>query len=79
MVTNRVVSKTKQIKQLIKTVGIKPLKAKHDVTKSDLIVLLLFFVCIDINLNIQPLYLTLYMTWVHYELYRRYKLRILCK
>ena len=45
--------------------GLRPLNAKHDVTKSDLITLLLSFTCINIDLNIQPISLTLYMTWAH--------------
>ena len=34
------------------TIRIKPLKARHNVTKLDLIVPLLSFWCIDIDLNI---------------------------
>ena len=45
-------------------VGIEPLKARYDVTKLDLTILLLSFWCIDINLSIQFMSLTLYMTWV---------------
>ena len=43
-------------------VGIGALKARHDVTKLDLIVLLLSLWYIDIDLNIQPIFLILYMT-----------------
>ena len=43
-------------------IGIKPLKAKHDVTKLDLIISLLSLWCIEIDLSIQPMSLTLYMT-----------------
>ena len=46
-------------------VGIKSLQATHDVTKLDLTILLLSFWCIDIDLGIQPMSLTLYMTWVY--------------
>ena len=35
---------------------------RHDVTKSDLTVPPLFLLCIDIHLNIQLIFLTLYMT-----------------
>ena len=44
------------------TVGIEPLKARHDVTKSDLTIPLLSIWCIDIDLSIQSISLTLYMT-----------------
>ena len=44
-------------------VGIKPLKARHDVTKLNLTVPMLSFWCIGFNLIIQPMSLTLYMTW----------------
>ena len=54
-------------------VGIKHLKARHDVTKLDLIVSLLSFWCIDIDLSNQPTSLTLYMTCVQYEFHKRYK------
>ena len=54
-------------------VGIEPLKARHDVTKLDSTIPLLFFWCIDIYLSIQSMSLTFYMTWVYQELYRRYK------
>ena len=47
---------------LTMTVGIEPLKARDDVTKLYLTVILLFFWCIDIDLSIQPISLTLYMT-----------------
>ena len=47
------------------SVGISPLKARHDVTKLELIVPFLSFWCIDIDLSIQPMSLTLYMTSVH--------------
>ena len=60
-------------------VEIKPLKARHDVIKSNLIVLLLSLLCIDIDLSIQLISLTLNMTWEHYELYRGYKSWIPCK
>ena len=46
-------------------VGIKPLKSRHDVTKLDLIVLFLLLWCIDIDLSIQTMSLTLYMTRVY--------------
>ena len=46
-------------------VGIEPLKARYDVTKLDLTIPLLFLWCIDIDLSIQPMSHTLYMTWVH--------------
>ena len=41
------------------------LKERHDITKLDLTMLLLSFWCIDIDLSIQPMSLTLYITWVH--------------
>ena len=47
---------------LLDIVGIKPLKAKHDVTKLDLLILLLSFWCIYADLSIQSRSLTLYMT-----------------
>ena len=47
------------------SVEIRPLKARHDVTKLELIVPFLSFWCIDIDLSIQPMSLTLYMTSVH--------------
>ena len=59
--------------------GLSPLKARHDVTKLDLTIPLLFFQCIDIDLSTQPMSLTLYMTWVHQELHRRYKSWVPCK
>ena len=43
-------------------VRIEPLKVRHDATKLDLIVPLLFFWYIAIDLSIQPMSLTLYMT-----------------
>ena len=48
-----------------KDVGIDPLKERHDVTKLDLAISLLSIWCIDIDLSIQPMSLTSYMTWVH--------------
>ena len=44
------------------SIGIEPPKIRHDVTKLDLTVHLLSFGCIDIDLSIQPMSLTLYMT-----------------
>ena len=49
----------------IEDVGIEPQKARHDVTKLDLTIPLLSLWYIDIYLSIQPISLTLYMTWVH--------------
>ena len=46
-------------------VGIEPQKARHDVTKLDLTIPLLSLWCIDIDLSIQLMSLTLYMTLVH--------------
>ena len=46
-------------------VEIEPLKARHDVIKLELIVPLLSFWCIDIDLNIQPMSFTLFMTCMH--------------
>ena len=46
-------------------VRIKPLKARHDVTKLDLTIPLLSRWCIDIDLSIQLISLILYMTCVH--------------
>ena len=46
-------------------VRIEPLKVRHDVTKLDLTIHLLSFWCIEIDLSIQPMSLTLYITWVH--------------
>ena len=40
-------------------VGIKSLKVRHDITKLDLTILLLYFWCIDIDLNIQTMSLIL--------------------
>ena len=54
-------------------VGLKPLKVRHNVIKLDLIIPLLSLWCIDIDLSIQLMSLTLYMTWVHQELHRRCK------
>ena len=45
-------------------IRIEPLKARHDVTKLDLTTPLLSFWRIDIDLSIQSMSLTLYMTWV---------------
>ena len=50
---------------IIVDVGIKALKARYDATKLDLTILLLFFWCINIDLSIQPMSFTLYMTCVH--------------
>ena len=47
------------------SVGIKPLKARHNVTKLNLTIRLLSFWCIAIDLSIQPMSLTLYMILVH--------------
>ena len=46
-------------------VGIDPLNARHDVTMLDLTIHLLSFWCIGIDLSIQLMSLTLYMTCVH--------------
>ena len=46
-------------------VEIEPLKARHDVPKLGLIVPLLSFWCIDIDLSIQLMSFTLYMTLVY--------------
>ena len=46
-------------------VGIKPLKVRHDVTKLDLTIPLLPFWYTDIDLSMQSIFLTLYMTWVY--------------
>ena len=48
---------------MLDSVGIEPLKTRHDVTKLDLIIPLLSFWCIDIDLSVQPMSFTLYMTW----------------
>ena len=48
-----------------KNVGIEPLKVRYDVTKSHLIILLFSLLDIDIDLSIQPIFLTLYITLVH--------------
>ena len=50
---------------LVMFFGIKLLKTRHDVIHLDLIVPLLSLWCIDIDLSIQPIIFTLYMTWVH--------------
>ena len=47
------------------SIRIKTLKARHDVTKLNLIVPLLSFWYIDIDLSMQPMSFTLYMTCVH--------------
>ena len=47
------------------SVAIEPLKARHNVKKLDLSILLLSLLRIDIDLNIQLVSITLYMTWVH--------------
>ena len=49
----------------IKTIGIEPLKANHDITKLELTIPLLSLICIEINLSIQLISFTLYMIWVH--------------
>ena len=46
-------------------VRMEPLKTRHDVTNVDLTIIFLSFWCINIDLIIQPMSLTLYMTWVH--------------
>ena len=43
-------------------VGIESLKVRHDVTKLDLTIPLLSFWCVDIDMSIQPMSLTLYKT-----------------
>ena len=53
--------------------GIDLLKTRHNVKKLDLIVPLLSILCIDIDLSIQHISLTLYVTWVHKELDKGYK------
>ena len=58
-------------KGVLVIVRIKLLKAKHDATKSNLTILLLSFWGIDIDLRIQSMSLTLYMTWVYQKLHRR--------
>ena len=45
-------------------IRIELLKARHDVTKLDLTTPFLSFWRIDIDLSIQSMSLTLYMTWV---------------
>ena len=52
----------KSISNSIVYVGIEPLKARHGVTKLDLTIPVLSFLRIDIDLSIQPISLTLYMT-----------------
>ena len=47
------------------SVEIEPLKTRHFVTKSSLTIPLLFLLHIDIDLNIQPISLTLYIICVH--------------
>ena len=66
----------RNVKQFVE---IEALKARHDVTKLDFTIPLLPFQCIVIDLSIWPMSLTLYMTWVHSELHRRYKLWFPCK
>ena len=46
-------------------VGVESLKVRHDVTKLDLTIPLLSLWCIDIDLSIQTMTLTLYITCVH--------------
>ena len=46
-------------------VRMEPLKTRQDVTNVDLTIIFLSFWCINIDLIIQPMSLTLYMTWVH--------------
>ena len=46
------------------SIGIEPQKEGHDVTKLGLTILLLSPWYIDIDLSIQSICLTLYMTWV---------------
>ena len=43
-------------------VGIEPLKARHDVIKLDLTILLSSLLCIEIDLSIKLISLILYMT-----------------
>ena len=47
------------------SVAIELLKARHNVKKLDLSILLLFLLRIDFDLNIQLVSITWYMTWVH--------------
>ena len=47
------------------TIGIKTQKARHDVTKLDLTIPLLSLWYIDIDLSIQSMSFTLYMSWVY--------------
>ena len=58
---------------IVISIEIKSVKVRHDVTNSNLIVSLLSFLCIDIDLNIQLISSTFYMTWMHWELHRGYK------
>ena len=58
--------------------GLSPLKERHDVTKLNLTISLLSFWCIDIDLCIQPRSLSLYMTWMHWELHSGYKSLVPC-
>ena len=53
----------------VKVLGLS-LKTRHDVTKIDFIVFLLSLLCINIDLNIQPISFVLYMTYVHKKLYK---------
>ena len=46
-------------------IEIEPLKVRHNITKLELTIPLLPIWCIDIDLSIQPMFLTLCMTWVH--------------
>ena len=52
----------KSISNGIVYVGIESLKARHGVIKLDLTIPVLSFLRIDIDLSIQPISLTLYMT-----------------
>ena len=47
------------------SVEIEPQKARHDVTKLELTILLPSLWYIDIDFSIQSMSLTLYMTWEH--------------
>ena len=47
---------------MVSCVGLEPLKVRHDVTNLDFIVSLLSLLCIDIDLIIQPILFTFYMT-----------------
>ena len=57
-------------------VGIEFLKVRHDVTNLGLTIHLLPFWCIEIDLNIQPISFTLYLTQVHQELHIRYRIHV---